>query len=491
MPTKKLRFHPACLLFPQLGKVELEDLADDIRIKGLLHDIVLYKGKILDGRNRYLACPMAGVKPRFVEWDGNGSPVEWVVSENLVRRHLTTSQRAVIAHGLLPMLEKEAKERQRLSRGRGKKVSKNLDTFSGKNGRASHVAARIAKTNPAYVQAVKQVQNRAPDLLSAIRTGNLKVPDATVLAKLPKGKRTRVLKMLETADPRKKLKQVIREAELLTMKNLARHGNNGKAPSSCAGDIEIICGDCLSVMPKRLADKSVSVVVTSPPYNLGAKYNTYKDDKPFDKYLEWLEKVFEEIHRLLRDDGSFFLNVGASRNKPWHAMRVAEAAGRRFCLQNEIVWVKAVSVEGTSYGHFTPIAGSRFLNHCFESVFHFTKAGNVQLDRLAIGVPYEYRSNLKRNSAPRDVRCAGDVWYIPYETVQDDSDKGFHPAVFPVALASRCIKLAGTRKNMLVLDPFLGSGSTLCACKQLGVRGIGIESDAAYCKQARKRLGLK
>ena len=76
-------YHPACLLFPQLGKAELQELADDIKANGLRNPIVLYKGQILDGRNRSCACEIAGVEPRFVEWDGTGSPVEWVISENL------------------------------------------------------------------------------------------------------------------------------------------------------------------------------------------------------------------------------------------------------------------------------------------------------------------------------------------------------------------------------------------------------------------------
>lgn len=196
MPTLKYTFHPACLLFPQLGKEELRELADNIKARGLLHDIILYQGKILDGRNRYLACRLAGVKPRFVDWQGNGSPVEWVISENLIRRHLTSSQRAVIANDMLPLLEKEAKERQRLSLGRGEKGCKKLDTFSN-NGPASHVAARITKTNSAYVQAVKAVGKQAPDLLDAIRSGHLNVPDAVKLAKVPTQERKKMLKKLQ------------------------------------------------------------------------------------------------------------------------------------------------------------------------------------------------------------------------------------------------------------------------------------------------------
>ena len=115
----------------------------------------------------------------------------------------------------------------------------------------------------------------------------------------------------------------------------------------------------------------------------------------------------------------------------------------------------------------------------------------MKLDRLAIGVPYEYDCNLGRNSAPGDIRCGGDVWFIPYETIQEKGDKGFHPAVFPVELAARCIKLAGVKRNTVALDPFLGTASTLAACRELGVKGIGIEIDAAYCNRAKKRLGLK
>ena len=241
-------------------------------------------------------------------------------------------------------------------------------------------------------------------------------------------------------------------------------------------------------MPKKLADESISVVVTSPPFNLGVRYNNYNDDRPFKQYLEWLEAVSVEVKRVLEDNGSFFLNIGSSRLHPWNAMRVAEVAGNHFFLQNEIAWVKAITIDGNSFGHLTPILGRRFLHHTFEPVYHFTKTGKVALDRLAIGVPYQDGSNLLRNSAPGNLRCPGDVWFIPHKTVHGKREKGYHPAVFPTELAARCIKLTGVRKGMVVLDPFAGTGSSLCACKELGVRGIGIEMDAAYCRQARARL---
>jgi site-specific DNA-methyltransferase (adenine-specific) len=480
---KPITYHPACLLFPAMGEQELQELAADIKERGLLNPVVLFEGKVLDGRSRLAACKLAGVNPRFVDWDGQGSATEWVLSQNLFRRHLTSSQRAAVAFQMLPLLEAEAKERQRLSRGRGMSGGKNRPTFST-NGKASQVAARITKTNENYVKEIKAIHADAPDLIEAIRSGLLKVPEATTLVQLPKPKRKKVLRKLADAGPDRKVKQLIREVELDSLKASGRNDER----SSCTGNVEIWCGDCLSFMPKKLTDKSISVVVTSPPFNLGVRYNKYMDDRPFGDYLEWLEAVFVEIKRVLEDDGSFFLNVGSSRTHPWNAMKIAEVAGKHFVLQNEITWVKAISINGNSFGHLTPVMGHRFLHHNFESIYHFTKTGKVALDRLAIGVPYKDGTNLLRNSAASDVRCAGDVWFIPHETVHGKNDKGFHPAVFPIELAARCIKLAGVRDGMVVLDPFAGIGSSLCACKELGVRGIGIDMDAAYCKQARGRL---
>jgi hypothetical protein len=128
-PTKPYKYHPACLAFPLLPDAELRDLADDIKLRGLLHPIVVFRGQILDGRNRLAACDLAGVAPRFMEWSGSSSPVEWVISTNLHRRHLSASQRAVVALDILPLLEKEAKERQRRSQGRGEKGAKIRSLF--------------------------------------------------------------------------------------------------------------------------------------------------------------------------------------------------------------------------------------------------------------------------------------------------------------------------------------------------------------------------
>ncbi len=198
MKPKRLSYHPACLLFPKMGRQALRELADDIKARGLLNPIVLYQGKVLDGRSRLAACKMAGVEPRFVQWGGTGSPTAWVISQNLFRRHLTASQRAVVAYDLLPMMADEAKDRQRLSRGRGKKGAQECATFSV-NGKASEVAARVTHTNARYVKIIKSIGSEAPDLIPEIRSGLVTVPEAKELAELPAATRLHALRAIKNA----------------------------------------------------------------------------------------------------------------------------------------------------------------------------------------------------------------------------------------------------------------------------------------------------
>lgn len=256
----------------------------------------------------------------------------------------------------------------------------------------------------------------------------------------------------------------------------------------------IICNDSLAEI-RAMADRNetVDVIVTSPPYNLNIDYNLYKDALPFKDYWIWIDVMGKNLYRVLKDDGSFFLNVGSPCTYPHFAFDMCAAIQRagwppvttnRWKLQNSIVWIKSISIKGESYGHFKPVGGKRFLNNQYEFIFHFTKTAKVPLDRLAVGTPYSDKSNLGRYSDV-DCRCAGNTWFIPYKTVQK---KKAHPAAFPVELPERCIKLHGIKKDMKVLDPFLGGGSTLIACQNLGVEGIGIELDEYYCQMSHASL---
>ena len=246
--------------------------------------------------------------------------------------------------------------------------------------------------------------------------------------------------------------------------------------------------DCLDGMAE-LDEESVTVVVTSPPYNIGVNYRTYEDRKSQDEYLKWIRSLGSAIHRVLEPEGSFFLNVGSRPTDPWLAWDVASQLRGTFVLQNAIQWVKSIAIGEESAGHYKPITSPRFLHDCHEYIFHFTKTGTVQLDRLAIGVPYQDKSNIGRwRVAQRDLRCRGNTWFIPYRTIRDRNSQRPHPSTFPVKLPDMCIRLHGISRVRRVLDPFVGLGSTAVAAHRLGVACVGFDIDRYYLDVARSQL---
>ncbi|MFX0163153.1 MAG: DNA-methyltransferase [Candidatus Hodarchaeota archaeon] len=259
--------------------------------------------------------------------------------------------------------------------------------------------------------------------------------------------------------------------------------------------------DCLEGMRTLLSPEEVDVIVTSPPYNIGVKYKKYDDTIPRENYLEWIEEVGKECKRVLKREGSFFLNVGHKPTDLWVPWEVAFRLRKYFTLQNVITWVKSIAIRkedvgkypnikgDITVGHYKPIGGNRFLNDCFEYIFHFTKTGDVKLDKLAIGVPYQDKSNIGRwKAATKDLRCRGNTWFIPYETIKYKDKERPHPSTFPPKLPMMCIELHGLNKTDLVLDPFMGIGNTAIACMRLGVDYIGFEIDELYVKIAEQRI---
>jgi site-specific DNA-methyltransferase (adenine-specific) len=253
-----------------------------------------------------------------------------------------------------------------------------------------------------------------------------------------------------------------------------------------AGRHRLLLGDCLTVLPDLDAG-SVDVVVTSPPYNLGLAYSGYDDRLAEDEYLVWLERIAVQVRRVMKPEGSFFLNISGSSSAPWMPFELIVRLRPLFALQNHIVWIKSIATRDDAIGHFKPVGGQRFLHHNHEHIFHLTQSGGVKLDRLAIGVPFKDKSNIARRGHPRDLRCRGNTWFIPYDTVQSKAAKFHHPSMFPIALPRWCIRLHG-REDAVVLDPFMGTGTTVVAAELENARGIGIDSDASYVAIAQRRL---
>jgi site-specific DNA-methyltransferase (adenine-specific) len=234
--------------------------------------------------------------------------------------------------------------------------------------------------------------------------------------------------------------------------------------------------------------------------HIGVRYNTYEDRLSHSDYLEWTGEWVGAAARVLKPEGSLFLNVGTRPSDPWTALDVAQAARQHLRLQNIIHWIKSIAIDrdaagaaagltrDLAVGHYKPINSVRFLNDCHEFIFHFSQLGATRLDRLALGVPYADQSNLTRWQGARSgVRCRGNTWFIPYETIQRRDRDRPHPATFPTRLPEQCLKLHGIARIRMAMDPFTGLGSTAIACSRLGIDFVGSDIDEMYLKEAVER----
>ena len=260
--------------------------------------------------------------------------------------------------------------------------------------------------------------------------------------------------------------------------------------------------DCIEGMKRYLTPGSVDVIVTSPPYNLGTSYNSYDDTMGRVDYVEWMGQWGQAVSEILADEGSLFLNIGGKPTDPWGPFEVLFRLRGHFVLQNTIHWIKSIAIRkedvgrypgisgNVSVGHYKPINSTRYINDCHEYIFHLTKNGRVALDRLAVGVEYQDKSNIARfGSANRsDSRCRGNTWFVPYKTIKSRDKQRPHPATFPVKIPQMCIQLHGLEQTQCVLDPFMGIGHTAAACAQLGVGCIGFELERDYFAQSQRVL---
>lgn len=252
---------------------------------------------------------------------------------------------------------------------------------------------------------------------------------------------------------------------------------------------------------RRVPRHAADVVVTSPPYNLGVPYRSYADDRPRAEYLDWIGSVRDAVDRTLADDGSFFLNVGSPPRDPWLSWDVAREVARTFVLQNVVHWVKSIAIDRASagkaaglpgdlaLGHYKPLVSERYVHGAHEYVFHFTRRGDVRLDRLAIGVPYQDKSNVGRWRRPAgDRRCRGNTWFLPYSTIRLRARDRPHPASFPSELPEWCLRLHGLARTRLAVDPFVGIGASAVAAARLGVGFVGFDVDEEYLRVAAERV---
>ncbi len=265
--------------------------------------------------------------------------------------------------------------------------------------------------------------------------------------------------------------------------------------------VRLYCEDAVAGLPRHNAPGSIDVVVTSPPYNLGVPYGRYADRRPREEYVAWMGAVAEAVAQTLAPAGSFFLNLGGTPKDPWLPWDVAREVGRTFVLQNVIHWVKSIAIDrraagrsagldrDLALGHYKPVVSDRFLHGAHEYVFHFSRRGDVPLDRLAVGIPYQDKSNVTRwQGAGRDLRCRGNTWFLPYPTIRERARDRPHPATFPPELPEWCVRLHGLKRTGRLADPFVGIGSSAVAAVRLGIDFVGYDLDKEYLAVAAARV---
>jgi len=264
------------------------------------------------------------------------------------------------------------------------------------------------------------------------------------------------------------------------------------------------CGDGC----KEVKDESVDLAIFSPPYKVKDGWTT-----------DLMRALGDTLYRVLKPGARAYMVFGQLKEgfaRPWHSAELIQqgsqhaavfGGGAPLEIVQTIVWAKSLAMGGWNEkcglcgektevpllqrGHYQPLnPESPILNYGYEYIFGFRKPGPERLlDRLGIGVPFADKSNLTRGGRGKngDLHCAGDVWYIPYET-KGGKNKKHHRHQFPMELARRLIVLNQLEKGSLIFDPFLGGGTTAVASRLSGMSCVGYELNPMTIEIARLRF---
>lgn len=245
-------------------------------------------------------------------------------------------------------------------------------------------------------------------------------------------------------------------------------------PTYQISDITIINDDFLKT--EFIQNNSIDIVVTSPPYNVDIHYNSYNDLLDYNKYLEFTNKWLEKTYGLLKEDGRVCLNIPLDKNKGGQQSVCADittiAKDIGFKYHSTIIWNEGNISRRTAWGSWLS-ASAPYVIAPVEVILVLYKNSWKKADKNG-------KSDITKKEF---IEWTNGVWCFCGESKKRIG----HPAPFPLELPRRCIKLFSFIKDT-VLDPFMGSGTTLIAAHTLHRKAIGIEIDKDYCKLAERRI---
>ena len=236
--------------------------------------------------------------------------------------------------------------------------------------------------------------------------------------------------------------------------------------------IQVINGDFLTV---NIPDESVDLIVTSPPYNVGIPYNSHDDTISYEEYLNWTENWLKKALKLMKEDGRMCLNIPLDKNKGGQQSvyaditTIAKKIGWKY--HSTIIWNEGNISRRTAWGSWMS-ASAPYVIAPVETIV----------------VLYKERWKKMRKGKSDITKEEFIEWTNGLWTFSGESKKKIgHPAPFPLELPKRCIKLFSYVGDV-ILDPFLGSGSTVIAAHKLKRKAIGVEIDEKYFRLSISRI---